>query len=70
VLADMVFEADDPRVSAKASLKKLAATTPLASKVFAVDDLRRAIRETDLSSEGFAVPRLPALGRKQIPLWP
>jgi CHAT domain-containing protein len=60
VLADPVFEADDPRVRVKALPTQPAATPPLSYNTAPAADLHRAIREMGLSRQGLAVPRLPA----------
>ncbi len=60
VLADPVFEADDPRVEVKISSMKPEVTPYLASATVPATALKQAVREIELSSEGSAVPRLPA----------
>ena len=47
VLADPVFEADDPRIGAKVSSIEPAAASPLASRIIAATPLQRAIREME-----------------------
>jgi CHAT domain-containing protein/Tfp pilus assembly protein PilF len=60
VLADPVFEADDPRLGEKASPAKPASTSILSSHTVSDTDLRRAVREIGFSGQGLAIPRLPA----------
>jgi CHAT domain-containing protein/Tfp pilus assembly protein PilF len=60
VLADPVFEADDPRIREKKPQTKPAATSVLSSHALPDADLPQAVRETRLSGQGLAVPRLPA----------
>jgi CHAT domain-containing protein len=60
VLADPVFETDDPRVGAKTIPIHPAATSPPSAGSLPAPNSHRAIRETGLSREGLDFPRLPA----------
>jgi CHAT domain-containing protein len=60
VVADPVFESDDPRVGSKRSAVKPAANPPLSDSIAPAADLRRTIRAMGLSSEALIVSRLPA----------
>jgi len=60
VLADPVFEADDPRIRRNAAPIPSEATPPLSNRIVPDTNLHRAMGETGPSMKGIAVPRLPA----------
>jgi CHAT domain-containing protein/Tfp pilus assembly protein PilF len=60
VLADPVFEADDPRIRTKAGPILSDGTPPLPNVIIPDTHVHRAIGETGVSTKGLAVPRLPA----------